>query len=115
MGVAVNDCHTKVGIILVLNIHGLWYVSSGEQSKTTHGIRVLAELRRPRRKDVRRVELGMQRRRLTCVRHKEDFVVPLLLPHLLESVRDIERADLFAVLELEELVPAVSGHVDEDI
>lgn len=40
---------------------------------------------------------------------------PFLLPHLLESVGNVERADLLVVLELEEFVPSVSGHVNEDI
>ena len=40
---------------------------------------------------------------------------PFPLPHLLESVGDVECADLFVVLELEEFVPSVSGHVNEDI
>jgi hypothetical protein len=38
---------------------------------------------------------------------------PLLLPHLFESVGNVECADLFVVLELEELVTSVSGHVNE--
>ena len=40
---------------------------------------------------------------------------PLLLPHLLESVGNIECADFFVVLELEEFVASVSGHVNEDV
>ena len=40
---------------------------------------------------------------------------PLLLPHLLESVGNVECADLFVILELEELVTSVSSHVNEDV
>lgn len=40
---------------------------------------------------------------------------PLLLPHLLESVSNVECTDLFVVLELEELVASVSSHVNEDV
>lgn len=36
---------------------------------------------------------------------------PLLLPHLLDSIGQIECADLLVVLELEELVPAVPSHL----
>ena len=41
--------------------------------------------------------------------------LPLLLPHLFKGVGDVERADLFVVLELEEFVSTVSSHVYEDI
>jgi hypothetical protein len=41
--------------------------------------------------------------------------LPLLLPHLFKGVSDVERADLFVVLELEEFISTVSGHVHEDI
>ena len=40
---------------------------------------------------------------------------PLLLPHLLKSVGNVKCTDLFVVLELEELITPVSGHVHEDI
>lgn len=40
---------------------------------------------------------------------------PLLLPHLLKSVGNIECTDLFVVLELEELITPVPGHVYEDV
>jgi len=38
---------------------------------------------------------------------------PLLLPHLLERIRDVESADLFAVLEFQELIAAVTSHVNK--
>lgn len=41
--------------------------------------------------------------------------LPLFLPHLFKGISDVECADLFIVLELEELVPTVSSHVHEDI
>lgn len=41
--------------------------------------------------------------------------LPLLLPHLFKGVGNVERADLFVVLKLEEFVSTVSGHVHEDI
>jgi len=40
---------------------------------------------------------------------------PLLGPHAAERVGNVERRDLLVVLELEELVAAVPGHVDEDV
>jgi len=57
------------------------------------------------------------RERISAVRHMRKQIEdrPLLLPHLLESVSNVERADLFVVLELEELVASVSGHVNEDV
>lgn len=39
--------------------------------------------------------------------------IPLLLPHLLESIRQVKRANLLGVLELEELVPAMACHVHQ--
>lgn len=41
--------------------------------------------------------------------------IPLLLPHLLECVCNIECAYFLVVLEFEELVSTVSSHVDEDV
>ena len=41
--------------------------------------------------------------------------IPLSLPHLLESVGDVKRTDLFVVLEFEEFVTSVTGHVNEDV
>lgn len=41
------------------------------------------------------------------------YTSPLLLPHLFESIGNIKRAELFVVLKLEELVPAMPGHIDE--
>lgn len=41
--------------------------------------------------------------------------LPLLLPHLFKGVGDVERADLFVVLEFEEFISTVSGHVHENI
>lgn len=46
---------------------------------------------------------------------KEEIGIPLLLPHLLECIRDIERADFFVILKLQELIPAMSSYVDENI
>ena len=43
------------------------------------------------------------------------FFLPLLLPHLPEGVGEIEGADLLGILELEELVSAVTRHVYKDI
>ena len=45
----------------------------------------------------------------------QDGNIPLLLPHLFERVRDVKRANLFIVLELEEFVSSVSSHIHEDV
>jgi hypothetical protein len=37
------------------------------------------------------------------------------LPHLLERIGNIERANLFVILEFEEFVPTVPGHVYENV
>jgi len=41
--------------------------------------------------------------------------LPFLLGHLAKGVSKVECADFFGVLEFEELVAAVAGHVDEDV
>ena len=41
--------------------------------------------------------------------------LPLLLPHLFESISNIESTDFFVVLELQELIAAMSSHIDKDI
>lgn len=40
---------------------------------------------------------------------------PALGPHAPQRIGDIERRDLLVVLELEELVAAMTGHVDENV
>ena len=40
---------------------------------------------------------------------------PLLLPHLLKRVRQVERADFFAVLEFQELIASVTRHIDKNV
>jgi hypothetical protein len=40
---------------------------------------------------------------------------PLLLPHLADCISYIKCADLLIILELEELVAAMSSEVEEDI
>ena len=42
-------------------------------------------------------------------------MVAPLLPHLFKGIREVECADLFGILELEELIASVASHVDEDI
>jgi hypothetical protein len=39
------------------------------------------------------------------------FDVPFLFPHLSEGVCEIESADFFCVLEFEELIAAMTGHI----
>lgn len=78
-------------------------------------IATLINLRAPRRNDVRRVEAAIHRIRLARVDHEQHLAVPPLLPHLLEGVRQVPAPDLLAVLELEELVAAVPGHVDQQV
>ena len=41
--------------------------------------------------------------------------LPFLLPHLLEGIRNVKRADLLVVLEFQELVSTMPRHVDKDI
>jgi hypothetical protein len=38
---------------------------------------------------------------------------PLLLPHLFKRIRNVKRADFFAVLEFQKFVAAVACHVDK--
>jgi hypothetical protein len=72
--VAVDDGDTDVCVVLVLRkIGALACACWGRQA--THRIRVLVELRRARRKDVGRVELGVHRVGLACVDHEEDFII----------------------------------------
>ena len=99
---------------------------------TTHRIGVLSYTRGGSSEDIRRIEFGIHRIRLTRIDHEEDFVVPehprhqstkrmttrrppFLLPHLLEGICDVKCADLLVVLELEKLVSSVTGHVHEDV
>lgn len=65
--------------------------------------------------DIGRVEAAVHGVGLAGIDHEEHLVIAPLLPHLLEGVGEIPGADLLAVLELEELVAAVAGHVDEDV
>jgi len=58
--------------------------------------------------------LRVARSATPCTR-KQSEDRPLLLPHLLESVGNVECADLFVILELEELVASVPSHVNEDV
>ena len=89
------------------------------------------------REDVGGVEFGVHGVGLAGVYHEEDFVVadmimlvdglgskvwrdggmnvPFLLPHLAERICKVESADFLRVLELEELVSAMPGHVYEDV
>lgn len=48
-------------------------------------------------------------------RDKEEIDMPLLLPHLLECICNIEGADFFIILKLQELIPTMSSYVDENI
>lgn len=68
-----------------------------------------------RRNDVGRVKVGVHGVCLAGVDHEQQLMVALLLPHLAERIRQIPRPDLFGVLELQELVPAVARHVDEHV
>lgn len=78
-------------------------------------IRTLIDLTTPRRNNPRAIKLPVQRIGLTRIDHKQQLAIPSLLPHLLERVRQIPTPNLLAVLEFQELVPAVAGHVDEDV
>jgi hypothetical protein len=101
----------------------------------TNRIRVLAEFTRPGSEDIWTVNMFIQRVRLAGVGHKEELVVsketrvglntvgwaiqtsflPSLFPHLSDSISNVMRADLFVVLEFQELVPTMSRHVDKDV
>lgn len=50
---------------------------------------------------------------MRVVRGKKN--IPFLTPHLLECIGNIERADLLVILELEEFVPSVASHIDENV
>ena len=45
----------------------------------------------------------------------KDNCAPFLLPHLLKRVRQVERADFFAVLEFQELIAAVTRHINKNV
>ncbi len=81
----------------------------------TYRVRVLALSAGANGQDVRRIELRVQRVGLTRVNHEQDLVVALLLEHLFEAVSNVLGGDLFVVLELQKLVAAVSGHVDQNV
>ena len=49
------------------------------------------------------------------IRGQRQLCVPLLLPHLLKRVRQIERADFFVVLEFQKLIAAVARHIDKNV
>lgn len=78
-------------------------------------VATLINLAAARRNDIGGVKLRVERVGLAGIDHEQQFPIPPLLPHLLERVREIPAPDLLAVLELEELVPAVAGHVHEDV
>ena len=78
-------------------------------------VRVLPLLAASDREDVRGAELLGERGGLARVRDEEDLGVPPLGAHLRQRVGDVLGQDLLLVLELEELVPAVAGEVDEDV
>ena len=52
---------------------------------------------------------------LAGVDHEQQLVVPLFVRHLAECVRQVPATDLLAVLELEELAPAMTRHIDQYI
>ncbi len=95
---------------------------------------VLAELaaahaQQPRRIDVLRSNEGEAVRRrhsrraldleessgLACVDEEQDFVIPALLPHLGNGIRDILAGYLFGVLEFQKFVSAMSRHINQDV
>lgn len=96
--------------------------------------------RRASREHIRSVEVRIHGVGLARVDHEEQLVVsarpsirsplasvlpsnnsvhgggaPFLFPHLRDGGRDVDRADLLVVLELQELVPAVPSHEDEHV
>ena len=77
--------------------------------------RVFATLGRADGENVRRVELLEQGRRLARVHDEEQLVVAFLAPHLFDDVGQFDGGDLLVVLEFEEAIAAVAGHVDEDV
>ncbi len=59
--------------------------------------------------------MAVESRRLARVDEEQDFVVAPCFPHLLERVGQVPAADLLKVLEFEEFVAAVAGHVGQDV
>jgi hypothetical protein len=53
--------------------------------------------------------------RQNCPMFRKSTDPPLLLPHLTDGISYIKCADLLIILELEELIPAMSSEVEEDI
>ena len=43
------------------------------------------------------------------------LIVPLLLPHLLDSIGQVHVGDLFWILKFEETITAVTSEIDENI
>lgn len=104
-----------------------------KERRAAYRVGVLSAGGASNRKNVRRAEVLVKSGGLTCVYDEEDFVVSFFLPHLLEgigqvSIRGVSEdqksftvlilapaADLFKVLELEELITSMTSHVDEDI
>lgn len=41
--------------------------------------------------------------------------VPFLLPHLFEGISNVKGTDFLVVLELQEFIPSVTRHIDEDV
>ena len=86
-----------------------------------------------RGKDVGRVKLGVHCVCLTCVDHKEDFIIPVgkkkeackqrvwgeirygpfLLIHLLKGISYVVCTDFFVILEFQKLFPTMASHVYE--
>lgn len=81
--------------------------------------------------DIWGVEFGVHSVCLTSVNHEEHFMVsvvvslnpcqrmrlclPLLLPHLCKGICQIESADFFCILKLEELVSTMASHIDQNV
>jgi len=40
---------------------------------------------------------------------------PLLLPHLFKRIRNVKRADFFAILEFQKFIAAMACHIDKDV
>lgn len=43
------------------------------------------------------------------------IISPLLLPHLLDGVSQVESADFLIILELEKLIATMSRHINKDV
>src|SRR3989338_9527629 len=78
-------------------------------------IRVLAFGRTADRKDPWRIKLMIECIGLTGIDHEQDLPVAALKAHLLKGISKILALDIAGILELDELIPAMTSQVDQQV